>query len=85
MKDFGLIEPFDTDGLESASADLCFALGVEWELFRQRLKTAEPFVDLCLSANAERLSAMARRHGRFVEYGPCCEGWSRIFVGNYVV
>lgn len=73
-----LVDPFDCD-------DLAFALGVEWEMFRQRIKSGRPFTELCLSDNAVRLSAMAERHGRFSEWHPSdTAGWAVITVGGLI-
>jgi hypothetical protein len=80
-----LIEPFDTDdgSLDDLHCGECFALGVEWERFRQRLKTGKPFTDLCLANNAARLCAMAERQQRFVEHRPSgTAGWAEITVGG---
>jgi hypothetical protein len=78
-----LVEPFDIDDgtIDGLSSQLCFALGVEWGNFRARIIAGEQFTDLCLSANAPRLAALAERHGRFVEHHQQCDGWSEIFVG----
>jgi hypothetical protein len=85
--DFELVEPFDTDedSLNDVSLETAFALGVEWQMFRERLKTGQPFRTLCLSINTHRLVKMAERQGRFVEDRPTpWEGWSEIWVGDYV-
>ena len=86
-KQFNLVEPFDTnDGsLDGISAKLAFAMGVEWQLFRQRLKSEKPFKTYCLPQNAARLVKMAERHNRFVEDRPhVCAGWTEIFVGDCI-
>lgn len=75
--EFCLVDPFDTD-------DINFALGVEWEMFRQRLKTELPFSDLYIDQNTNRLVAMAERHNRFVEHHPVCDGWVMINVGDLI-
>jgi hypothetical protein len=87
MEDHKLVEPFCTEGgaLNGFDRGLCFAMGVEWERFRQKLKTGEPFTDIVISDNAERLSAMAERQRRFVEHHPVSLGWAEIIVGDYVV
>jgi hypothetical protein len=84
MNKFELVEPFETDNgsLADLAPEVCFALGVEWATFRQRIIAGERFTDLCLSANAPRLVALAERHGRFVEHHHECDGWSKIFVGS---
>jgi hypothetical protein len=84
---FELVEPFNSDGssLSEISPEVAFALGVEWQMFRQRLKTGQPFQILCLAVNANRLVKMAERHRRFVEDRPTpWAGWSEIWVGDYV-
>jgi len=83
MADYQLAEPFDIDGgsLDGLSNQQCFALGVEWATFRNRILSGEQFTHPCLSANATRVSMLAERHGRFVEHHVHSEGWSLIFVG----
>jgi hypothetical protein len=85
--DFELVEPFNSDGssLSGVSPEVAFALGVEWQMFRQRLKTGHPFQTLCLAMNAHRLVKMAERNRRFVEDRPTpWAGWSEIWVGDYM-
>ncbi|MFZ0829068.1 MAG: hypothetical protein WAO02_16765 [Verrucomicrobiia bacterium] len=85
--DFDLVEPFNTDGssLNGVSSEVAFALGVEWQMFRQRLKTGQRFQTLCLAMNATRLVKMAERQRRFVEDRPTpWAGWSEIWVGDYM-
>ena len=65
--DYGLVEPFGIDdgSLDGLSPQECFTLGVEWEMFRQRLKAEETaFQEQVHSANAGRMQAMCQRHGR---------------------
>ena len=86
--EFGLIEPFETDNgsLDGVTAEHAFALGVEWAMWRQRLKTGQPFTDLCLPKNTSRLVRLCERHKRIVEDRPnICPGWDEIYVGGYVV
>jgi hypothetical protein len=83
--DFDLIEPFDVDdgSLAGVSPENAFALGVEWQMFRERLKSGQPFTTLCTSANTSRLVKMAERQGRFVEDRPTpWAGWREIWVGE---
>ena len=75
MKGYRLVEPFDTDDLAGTDAKLAFALGVEWEMFRRKLRGRKPFREVVVSENADRLVRMAERHGRFVEHHPHYEGW----------
>lgn len=85
---WGIVEPFDTDGsaLDGLSRQMCFCLGAEFVAFRNRLlSTPSPFSDLCLPANAERISAMANRHRRFCEVGPETDGWCIVRVGDQLV
>jgi hypothetical protein len=86
MTSFDLSEPFDADdgSLSGVSPAMCFALGVEWAMFRQKLRLGVPFTDLVLSPNAARLSAMVERQNRFVEHHPQCDGWSTIVVGDLI-
>lgn len=83
--EWGLVEPFDTDNgeLDGVPPAECFALGVEFEMFRQKLKTGLVFKEHCLANNAERLVRMVERHNRFVEHSPAeTEGWALIHVGG---
>jgi len=82
---FDLVEPFDIDGslLDMVSSDYAFALGVEWQMFRERLKTGQPFSTLCLSANTSRLVKLAEHQRRFVEDRPTTwPAWTEIWVGD---
>jgi hypothetical protein len=87
METWGLVEPFEVDNgeLASFSPALCFALGVEWELFRQRLATGERFTQLVMTEGASRLVRMTERQNRFVEHHSHCDGWTEIIVGDYSV
>ncbi|MGH7991040.1 MAG: hypothetical protein ACREDS_12730, partial [Limisphaerales bacterium] len=84
--DFELAEPFDTDleSLDGIAPENAFALGVEWEMFRQKLKSGKPFTTLCLAANAKRLVKLAEHQGRFVEDRKTSwAGWMEIYVGDF--
>jgi hypothetical protein len=86
MSSFELIEPFETSGsLGGLSDEMCFALGVEWAMFRAKLATGVRFSDLVICHNADRLVRMVERQRRFVEHHPHCDGWTEIIVGDYVV
>jgi len=83
-----LIEPFDIDdgSLKGTTSEYAFALGVEWQIIRQRLASGTPFTTFCLPENAGRLVKMAERHRRFVEDRPnVAPGWTQVFVGDYLV
>ena len=90
MKEKGnyeLVESFDMDDatLVDLSPQLAFILGVEWQAFRERLKSGRPFTTLCLPQNAARLVKMAEHHRRFVEDRPrVFAGWTEIFVGDTI-
>lgn len=87
MADFSLVEPFDIDNqeLNGLSLQECFTIGVEWQMFRQRLlSTDQPFTELIHNINSARLTSMVERHGRFVECSPCAVGWDIIFVGDKI-
>lgn len=82
-----LVEPFDIDdgSLKGLTPEYAFALGVEWQLFRQQLETGEPFKVLCLPENTRRLVALAERHRRFVEdRQTACVDWNQIWVGDSI-
>ena len=85
---YGLVEPFDVDdgSLDGLSPHYIFTMGVEWDMFRRRLTTGEPFTMLCLPENRDRFVRMAERHSRFVEDRQTgCVGWTEIWVGDYRV
>jgi hypothetical protein len=90
MKNSGqhsLVEPFDIDNgsLRAVNQEYAFALGVEWQLFRQQLLDGKPFKTLCLPENRDRLVALAERHRRFVEdRQTACVGWREIWVGDLI-
>jgi len=87
MAEFGLVEPFEIDHgeLDRLTPQECFCLGVEWQLFRSRLQSGRPFNDVVLDANAERLTKLAERAGRFVEARPAKDGWAEILVGGHTI
>ena len=74
---YELVEQFPTD-------DLQFALGAEWEMFRQKLKSGDPFSDLVTIKSVHGIVAMCERQGRFCEWN-LLEGyadWAEIRVGH---
>jgi hypothetical protein len=82
---FSLIEPFDVDddSLNGLSPNYIFSLGVEWEMFRQKLATGKSFSVLCLPQNRDRFVKMAERHRRFVEdRQTACVDWLEVWVGD---
>jgi hypothetical protein len=85
---YELVEPFDMDDamLQDISPQLAFILGVEYQIFREKLKSGRPFTTLCLPQNAARLVKMAEHHERFVEDRPrVFAGWTEIFVGDTIL
>jgi hypothetical protein len=86
MMQHKLVGSFDIDdgSLDSLGRAECFVLGVEWAMFQARILAGERFITACHSSNAPRLSALAERHGRFVEHHVQQDGWSQIFVGASV-
>jgi hypothetical protein len=80
-----IVEPFNVDdSLNGLSAEQAFALGIEWQMFRERLKTGQPFSTLCLSINASRLVKMAKSQHRPVEIRSTpWEAWSELRVGLF--
>jgi hypothetical protein len=80
-----IVENFDfEDGsLDGVSTRQAFLLGIEWQLFREKLASEVPFTIYCLPENATRLVKMAERHKRFVEDRPNAKpGWTQIYVGD---
>jgi hypothetical protein len=84
--DFELVEPFNVeDTLNDLSPEQAFALGIEWQMLRERLKTGHPFSTLCLSINAGRLAKMAKTQGRLVEIRSApWEAWTELSVGELI-
>jgi hypothetical protein len=75
----------DLDSLNGITGECAFAMGVEWSMFRERLKSGKPFTIRCLLANGSRLVKLAERQKRFVEDRPnISAGWTEIFVGDYL-
>lgn len=86
-KGFGFRESLELDDgtMDGIPAELAFAMGVEWERFRQRLKTGRPFITRCRLQNATRFVKTAEQYRRYVEDRPNIHpGWSEVFVGDYV-
>jgi hypothetical protein len=82
---WNIVELFDIDSGELNGLDPqhCFCLGVEFAIWRQRLKDGKQFTSMCLSKNAERLVAMAERHGRFAEHHPTeMPGFTTVTIGG---
>jgi len=82
---FELVASFEVgdDSLAGLSPGYVFSLGVEWEIFRQRLSSGSPFVTLCLPENRTRFVNLAERPRRFVEdRPPTGTGWVEIWVGD---
>jgi hypothetical protein len=79
---YHLVEPFyiDNGALDGISPEQCFAMGVEWQLFRNRLAHGQAFACLVLDGNAERLIKLAERAGRFAESAPVSDYWTQITV-----
>jgi hypothetical protein len=84
---WGLVEPFEIDNgeLDGLRPQECFALGVEWQMFRSQLQSGKPFTTLVLASNADRLTKLAERSQRFVESRPASDGWANLTVGSYRV
>jgi len=87
MNEHDLVEPFDIDdgSLDGIAAQECFSLGVEWQIFRERLRKGLPFTVLVLANNAGRLTKLAERSQRFVESRPANGGWAEVTVGGHLV
>ena len=85
MAQFELVESCDVDdgSLDGLSAQLCFALGVEWMKFLSDVRRGSPFTASVHQANSVRLVQLAERHNRFVEHHEFSPGWTRITVGGH--
>lgn len=85
---YELVDKFEIDNeeLNGLSNTTSFVLGVEWEMFRNRLASEfGKFSATINSANAIRLKNLCSRHGRKAEvtwkFGDTiAEGWCRITV-----
>jgi hypothetical protein len=87
MTGFRLIESFDVDdgSLVGLSPQKCFVLGVEWEEFHRKLASGKPFTVVLHTENAKRLTALAERHKRYVEFHPREQcGFVEIVVGDLI-
>lgn len=74
-------------GLSGIDPEQIFLMGIEWQLFRQRLAESDglPFTIYCLPANAPRLVKLAEHFNRFVEDRPYAKpGWTQIYVGDLI-
>jgi len=88
QRNYDLVEPFDMDDatLVDISPQLAFVLGVEFQVFREKLKSGRPFTTLWLPQNTARLVKMAEHHERFFEDRPnIFAGWTEIFVGDTIL
>jgi hypothetical protein len=85
--DFELVEPFNAgDLLDDLSAEQAFALGIEWQMLRERLKMGQPFSTLCLAVNASWLVKLAEGQRRLVEIRLTpWEAWTELSVGDLIL
>lgn len=62
---FDLVESFDVDNgeLDGLTQQLCFVLGIEWEMVRQEIKSGQSFERPIHSENLERIKSMCKRYG----------------------
>jgi len=68
--EFNLLESFDVDGkLDRFPRELCFVLGVEWQMIYQELEIGQPFERPIHSENLERVEAMCVRRDRKYSIG----------------
>lgn len=85
---YGGCEPFDIDHgeLSGLTPQMCFTLGVEWQMFRDAMeRTPEPFERQIHTANSARLQAMCMRAGRHVKeewLHDDYDGWRVLVVGK---
>lgn len=78
---YALNESFNLEGWEPVH-QRCFALGVEWQQFFDKLRGGAPFRATVHLANARRLTALAEKYGRFSEYHRINGDWAEIIVGG---
>lgn len=82
-----LIESFEIDdgSLYSLTPQQIFAMGVEWEMFRQMLKVGNNFSIICMTENVSRLVRLVEKYNRFVEDRPTLyPQWREIWVGDTI-
>lgn len=56
-------------------------MGVEWQMFREKLSDGQAFACLVTFGNAQRLMELAKRNNRFAESVPIDDYWTQITVG----
>lgn len=67
MMKYKMVEPFDIDDgqLDGLSVQESFCLGVEWQMFRNKVEEDSGSFDYQIhSKNVDRLKALCNRHGR---------------------
>jgi hypothetical protein len=82
-----LAGPNDAKGgsLEGITPEYAFALGIEWQFFRQQLPTGKPFKVICLPENKNRFVALAQKHKRVIQDRHSkWVGWLELWVGDLV-
>lgn len=79
---FSLIESFGVDNseLDGLSKQLCFVLGVEWEMIRQKVDSGQSFEQSIHSENMERIEALCNRRGMSYKIIPH-DDWPTLIVG----
>jgi hypothetical protein len=83
---FETVEQYDTPkcSMNGITPEYAFAMGAEWQVYRQKLQTGKPFTTLCLPENSARFVKMAERQNRFVEDRQIGCGWTEIWVGDSI-
>ena len=58
--EFKFVESFDVDNgeLDDLPRELCFVLGVEWEMIRQKVELRQPFEQPIHSENVKRIEKL---------------------------
>ncbi len=79
-----MIESFeiDDDSLKGLCPKECFTLGVEWQMFLERIKSGEVGLFIVHAVNAPRIQSMGERHGIFCEWHPTLDIWAEIILGG---
>jgi hypothetical protein len=88
MNEYTLVESFciDNHELDDIKSEDAFVLGVEWEMFRQRLTSDQGEFSVSVhNQNVARFKSMSNKRGRAFWYEVVSEHWCKASVGASVV
>ena len=77
-----VVEPFDIDSdeLNGISLQEAFTFGVEWQAFRDKIKSVNDFSAMVHRGNVERIARIAARRGRVFRISFLDETWAEVAV-----